>query len=334
MPQRPPTIYDVARMLGVSPSTVSRGLNHPGRLSSATEARVRAGVRDLGFHANPMARGLPTGRTMTLALLVADITNPVVFGMIRGAERAAAAGGHTLLIAESQESATSELATLHRVLRGVDGIVLATTRLAGRQISTLAASKPFVLINRALPGVRGVVPELDGGIGQLLAHLDKLGHRRLCYVGGPARSWVDRRRLTVLRRHAGRRDIEVITVPRVPPTVAGGAQAWAHALRSGASAIIAFNDLMAMGMLRSAASDGVAVPGQVSICGFDDIFGADLTSPALTTVRAPLDVAGQRAVRLLLAQLDGEQPEAQDTQPFPTELVVRGSTGPAKAGSG
>src|SRR6185437_5523990 len=98
------TIYDVATLAGVSPSTVSRALGKPGRISAATERRIRAAADELNFRINPMARALHTGRTHTLALVVADITNPVVFGIVRGAETAASAAGYTLVITESQES--------------------------------------------------------------------------------------------------------------------------------------------------------------------------------------------------------------------------------------
>ena len=99
-----PTIYDIAELAGVNPSTVSRALNKPGRISAKTEKLIQDAARTLNYRANPMARALPTGRTHTLGLIVADITNPMFFEVVRGAERAAAVGGYTLILAESQES--------------------------------------------------------------------------------------------------------------------------------------------------------------------------------------------------------------------------------------
>jgi LacI family transcriptional regulator len=114
--RRPPaTIYDVAKATGVSPSTVSRALNKPGRLKAATEQRIRDAAQELGYRINPMARALPTGKTGTLALLVSDITNPVYFDLVRGAERVATANGLTLIFAESQESPELEFATAQRL---------------------------------------------------------------------------------------------------------------------------------------------------------------------------------------------------------------------------
>lgn len=99
-----PTIYDVARLAGVNPSTVSRALSQPGRINVKTEAKIHAAAKELNYRLNPMARALPTGKTNTLGLLIADITNPVIFGIVRGAERAAARHGYTLVVTESQES--------------------------------------------------------------------------------------------------------------------------------------------------------------------------------------------------------------------------------------
>ena len=148
-----PTIYDIARLAGVNPSTVSRALSQPGRINVKTEERIQAAAKELNYRVNPIARALPTGRTNTLGLMVADITNPMIFGIVRGAERAAAEAGYTLVVAESQESGEREATAVERVLPSVDGLVLATTRLGDAQISHIADRKPTVIINRALEGV-------------------------------------------------------------------------------------------------------------------------------------------------------------------------------------
>src|SRR6478609_4383204 len=140
----PATIYDVAKATGVSPSTVSRALNKPGRLKEATERRIRDAAEQLGYRINPMARALPTGKTGTIALLVSDITNPVYFDVVRGAERVASENGLTLVFAESQESPELELATAQRLQTSVDGLFLVASRLDDERIVELAAAKPLV----------------------------------------------------------------------------------------------------------------------------------------------------------------------------------------------
>ncbi len=333
-PRSPATIYDVARLAQVSPSTVSRALNKPGRISAQTERKIRAAAERLEFEINPMARALPTGRRMTLALMLADITNPVVFGLIRGAERGAAAAGYTLIITESQESGEAELRMLRKIQASVDGIVLATTRGPAEPIRQFAHAKPIVLVNRAEPGVASIIPDVPGGVAQLLDHLRACGHANVAYLSGPAASWVNGERWAALVRLAPPRAMHVFQMPGRAPTMAGGAEALERVMLLPATAVIAFNDLMAIGLLRQARQEDIAVPGRLSIAGFDNIFGAELTTPALTTVAAPLEDAGARAVESLVALIEGSPARLPEVSPFELRLVVRDSTGPPAVGQG
>ncbi|KAA0962544.1 MULTISPECIES: LacI family DNA-binding transcriptional regulator [Microbacterium] len=323
-----PTIYDIAELAGVNPSTVSRALSKPGRVSAKTEARIRAAADQLDFRFNPMARALPTGRRQTLALVVADITNPVIFGIVRGAEKTAAEAGYTLVIAESQESDEAEAETIERLLPSVDGVVLATTRLSNERITALAAKKPAVLINRAVDGVSGVLPDIDSGVDALLTHLDGLGHRALVYVAGPSTSWISARRFERLLEGAEHRGMALTEVGHNAPTIEGGRDALRRVIASRATAVIGFNDLIAIGLMQAAAEQGLVVPRDLSVSGFDDIFGSELITPPLTTVRAQLTAAGARAVERLLEILAGAEDERTDA-PLETTLVIRESTGAA-----
>lgn len=317
------TIYDVAELAGVNPSTVSRAFSKPGRVSAATEAKIRAAAAELNFRPNPIARALPTGKTLTIGLVVADVTNPVVFGIIRGAERAASAAGYVLLVTESQESGEAEAAAIERLMPGVDGIVLATTRLVDERIEEIAARKPVVLINRSVPGVPGVLPDVTSGVDALIDHLADHGHRSVVFVSGPAQSWISARRWEAIMAASARRDMAVVEIGPNLPTVEGGRAITPRLLAARPTAVVAYNDLIAMGIIQAAGFVGVAVPGEVSIAGFDDIFGSDLITPALTTVRSQLLLAGERAVKQLL----GTEP-TDSGELLHTELVVRASTGP------
>lgn len=332
-PKSAPTIYDIAQLAGVNPSTVSRALSQPGRINIKTEQRIHAAAKELNYRVNPIARALPTGRTSTLALLVADITNPVLFGIVRGAERAAAAAGFTLVVAESQESGDLEATAAERVLPSVDGLLLATTRLADAQIRELASRKPVVVLNREVDGVDGVVPDVGHGVDQAVEHLHELGHRSIVYVSGPSTSWMSRRRWQALTESVVARGMSLIEIGPHLPTLDAGVASFDRVRLSGATAVVAFNDLMAIGLLREATRTGVILPDELSIIGFDDIFGSDFTTPALTTVRSPLEDAGERAVRLLLEAVGagtrvgtGSATDAA-AGTLRTELVVRGSTG-------
>lgn len=326
--QSAPTIYDVARLAGVSPSTVSRALNRPGRISPATSARIQAAADELDFRANPMARALPTGRSQTLGMLVADITNPMFFDVARGAERAAAAEGYTLVIAESQESDKREAEAADRVLPSVDGMILVTTRLTDAEITRLAQRKPLVVLNREVEGVDSVVADIVPGVDQAVAHLHDLGHRSLAFLAGPERSWMSGARQRVLQARAADRGLTVTVIGPGEPSRAGGRAALSRVIASRATAVIAYNDLMAIGLLKAAQEVDVAVPTAFSIIGFDDIFGADLTTPALTTVRTPLAQMGELAVRATLDPVGFRAHRSEVA--LETELVIRRSSGPAR----
>ncbi|WP_165368176.1 LacI family DNA-binding transcriptional regulator [Phytoactinopolyspora endophytica] len=318
------TIYDIARELDLSPSTVSRALNKPGRVAAKTEQRIRDAAAKLGYRGNPMARSLPTGRTRMLGLVVSDVTNPVFFRLVRGAEQACGELGYTLVLAESQESGEVEYGTLDRLLPAVDGVVLAAARLEDDQIRQIAASKDVVLINRRVGELPAIVPDIDGGVAQAIDHLATLGHTSIAYLAGPATSWMSRERGERLFEHAVARGLTFVEIGPTSPDLGGGQSALRRVQASGVTAVLAYNDLMAIGLLRACRAEGIDVPGDLNIMGFDDIFGADLTTPALTTVRSPLDRAGDAAVRSLVATFDGSEPAAPD--PLPTEIVVREST--------
>lgn len=325
------TIYDIARVAGVNPSTVSRALSKPGRINVKTEERIQAAAKELNYRLNPMARALPTGRTSTLGLLIADFTNPMFFNVVRGAEREARLRGYTLVLAESQESVEREAETAERVLPSVDGLVLVTTRLSDQQIRELAERKPLVVINREVEGVHGIVPDLDPGFDQALAHLAELGHSSIAYLSGPANSWINRARWESILSKAPERGMTIVEIGPVAPTLDGGRGALERVTASGVSAVLAYNDLMAIGLMRAAQEHGLKVPGRLSVIGFDDIFGSDFTSPRLSTIRTPLGPIGERAVRRALDLIDDEaDAPTTEARPLPTELVARDSTGPVE----
>jgi DNA-binding LacI/PurR family transcriptional regulator len=318
------TIYDVARLSGVSPSTVSRALNNPGRLSAQTEQRVQEVADSVGYRTNPMARALPTGRTHTVGLILSDITNPVYFDLVRGVERVAAAGGYILILADSQESADRENETAQRLLASVDGLILVGTRLDNADIRWLAERKPLFVVNRKVQGVPGVVPQVRPGIRHAVEHLAALGHRSLAYLSGPDSSWMSRQRCRTLQLEVRERRMTMVEIGPGVPTLEGGWGALPDVRSSGATAVVAYNDLMATGLLKACRDAGVHVPEELSVIGFDDIFGSDFTSPPLTTIRTPLGLVGDEAARRLIALV--EKGEDARRTPLASEFVLRDST--------
>lgn len=328
--QRPiATIYDIAQATGLNASTVSRALRGTGRVSRTTSERVTEAARDLGYRANALARGLTSGRTHTLAFIVADITNPMIFDVVRGAEREALEHGFTLVVAESHESGDEESTALERLIPIIDGAILAVSRLDDQALREVAAKVPVTLINRVADTIPSVVPDVASGSAELVEHLAALGHRHLVYVAGPEQAWVGGRRWQAVCERAGELGLAITQVGPLPPTREGGASSVPAVLATGATAAIAFNDLMAIGLLGGLRAAGVDVPGHLSVAGFDNIFGSDFTTPTLTTVRAPLAELGASAVQLLLGIVRGDEPRSATSPAPPTSLVVRDSTGPA-----
>jgi DNA-binding LacI/PurR family transcriptional regulator len=317
------TLHDVAREAGVAVSTVSRALSNPDRVSARTREHVRAVATRLGYRPNRIAQALPSGRTRMLALLVPDITNPHNFGLVRGAEAQAAAAGYTLVLGDTQESAERESAHADRLGSAVDGFVLISSRLPDDELRELRRRHPVVLFNRELEDFPSVVLDSVDGSRQVVEHLVALGHRRLAYLGGPASAWMDAERRRSLSADAARAGAEITRLGPFSPTLDGGAAAADVGLGSGATAFVAFNDLLAIGILQRLERRGVDVPGRISVVGFDDIFGSDFCHPPLTTVTSPAEQAGRMLIDMLLGTC------APGRAVLPTPLHVRDSTGVA-----
>lgn len=323
---RPPTIYDVATAAGVAASTVSRAFSRPGRVNFETAERIRKVAADLGYRTNPLARALPTGRTSMIALVISDITNPFYNEIIRGAQSAAAGADYTMLLADAQESDRREREALDRALPIVEGVVLATSRMSDSTIRMIAKQKAMIVLNRAVSDVPSVVTDNPRGIRRAVEHLAELGHHTITYVAGPEASWADGVRWRSLREAVMELELQCRRIGPFPPTVPGGNQAAVELAQHPTSAAIAYNDQIAIGLIRGLVAVGARVPADVSVIGFDNIFAADLITPRLTTVAAPLRSQGVTAVRNLLAIVGGARPRTGEPVVLPVKLVVRDST--------
>jgi LacI family transcriptional regulator, repressor for deo operon, udp, cdd, tsx, nupC, and nupG len=321
------TIYDVARAAGVAPSTVSRAFSRPGRVNAATAERIRMVADDLGYRTNPLARALSTARTQMLALMVSDVGNPFYAEVIRGAQTAASAGGSTILLVDAQESGRRERAALERLLPTVDGVVLAGTRMADSAIRMIAKQKPVIVLNRAVVDVPSVVTDNARGARLAVEHLAGLGHESLAYAAGPEASWADSKRWQSLRDSAGELDLRIRRLGPFSPDLRGGLRAADALTGQPATAVVAYNDQVAIGLVRGLTGLGRRVPEDVSVVGFDNIDAAGLVTPGLTTVAAPLRVEGRSAVEHLLAMIAGGAPGVGRSMVLPVRLVVRESTG-------
>jgi len=322
-----PTIYDVARAAGVAPSTVSRALAKPGRVSFRTAERVRQVAEELGYRTGRIDLAVSTRGVGVLALIVADIGNPVFVGMIRGAEREASKHGLTLAVIETQESQEAEQQAVDRMAGTVDGLILSSSRLPDTAIRALAKRKPLVVLNRTVGEVASVVSDNVRAIKRASEHLAGLGHTSIAYLGGPEASYADGMRWRGLKEAGMELDLQVRRLGPFLPTLRGGAMAAEPWLRRPTTAVIGYNDLMAIGFMQAVIAAGRRVPQDVSVIGFDNIVDAGLVEPGLTTIAAPLVSIGSTAVAYLVSR---RQQPAEMAEPvlLPGELVLRASTGP------
>jgi DNA-binding LacI/PurR family transcriptional regulator len=323
--RRPVTLFDVAREAGVAVSTVSRALSNPGRVSRDTRDHVQAVARRLDYRPNRMARALPSGRSNMLALLVPDITNPHNFGLIRGAEAQARAAGYTLILGHTEENADLERSNAERLESVVDGMILASSRLPEADLRELATRSSVVLFNREVAGFSRVVTDAGDGARQIVQHLAALGHRSIAYLGGPRNAWTDAERWRALSRAARSAGIAATRHGPFFPTLEHGAAAADVGRATGATALVVFNDLLAIGVLQRLEQLGVRVPDELSVVGNDDIFGSDFCNPPLTTVTSPAEQAGRALVDVLL---DGRDAGTEQRVLLSTQLRVRESTAP------
>lgn len=320
---------DVASRSGVSTATVSRILSGSAPARPETRDRVLAAARELGYRPSAIARALKRRETRTLGLIVTDITNPFYPQIVRAVEIAAHERGYGILLANGGDDAVRELAHLDLLVeRRVDGIIVASSRMTRHHAARLRGiSVPVILLNDPMTGTDLPVGATHHRRGALVAteHLVDLGHRRIGHISAPAdHAASGLRRMGV--RDGLRRVGEAIVVEG-DGSVAGGAASVPALLAAGVTAIVAYNDLTAIGALRGLREHGVVVPRACSVVGFDDIPMAAWTDPPLTTVRQPTDLLGRWAVDRVVGAVTGTERSVARVLLEP-ELIIRDTTAP------
>lgn len=328
MQQRRPTIYDVAQHCGLAASTVSRAFNNPGRVNARTRESVRAAAREIGYEPRPLARAESPGRARTLTLVVSDIANPHYATVIKSAQARCLERDYTLALIDSDESPRVEASNLRRLLATTSGGILATSRLSDDLVLQLFRHRPLVVLNREIGDVPNLIVDTANGMRKAVRHLAAFGHRSIAYLSGPRNSWINGQRWSAVREEASSLGVRAAVLGPFSPDRQGGHEAADAFVLQGATAAISYNDLVAIGALQHMQSLGIRLPRDRSLVGCDDIFGADLTVPALTTIAGPADKLGAGAVDTMHAQLSGLLDSPGSTV-FDAHLVVRGSTGPS-----
>ncbi len=323
-PTTPPaTIRDVAALARVSVAAVSRFVNAKQRFTPEVEARIAAAISQVGYRSNPTARGMATGRSGAVAVLVAGVDRPQTAALVKGVNREALLAGYDLLIVDT-ERAESPPRELQRLLGlQVDGLVIASALPAGSAELLVRYGRPFIDLTRAGKG-----RDMHHEAGALAArYLARSGHRRVVFLAcdeeaGSAAQWQGMHEAlsgTLLSLH----------VHTLGAATADAAVACASALVLAAEppdAVVACNDLIAMGLLGEVQRLGLQVPAALSVVGMGNMPMAAYLSPALTTVDLNGEAQGASAMRQLLAAMRGEM-SADEAVPAPSpRLVVRDSS--------
>ena len=332
------SITDVAKLAGVSAATVSRVVSSaPYAVSPATRARVLDAARTLDYVPNALARGLLKSYIPVVGVVVHDITDPYFSEVVRGVEDAAASGGYLVITCSSDRIPERENSYV-RLLRSMRA---ATLIFAGSGLDDPAVNEEMHKHLAAMRGYGAAVVHLSphafgdaevgvdnaGGIASMVAELVRLGHRQIAFLAGPTSLYVARQRLEGYRR--GVADAGIPFDERLVVSTAfnrEGGVLGIDTLLGGVApftAVCSANDLLALGAVQRLAELGIAVPGDVSVAGFDDIQTAAIATPGLSTVRLPLHEIGRRGFAFAEGLLAGRHPA---NEILPTEVVMRGST--------
>ncbi len=343
------TIRDVARESGYSASTVSIVLNNAPLsryIPEGTKGRIQTAARRLGYRPNPLARSLRSQRSNIVGVMVFDITDPFCTPILRGLENALYQASYLSLLADAHNEPHRFERYLEMLLdRRVEGLIVIANwlvtdievlaDLTEKQVPTVIAGRAFEIEN-----ISTVSVDNEGGAALALEHLYALGHREIAFLRGPKALASSGQRWKGIRNFAQsvalRLDAKsIVELPEsLDPNSSfeAGAQLTTELLRGGKSfsALVAYDDVTALGALRALKKKGLRVPEDCSVVGFDDVAQASLSAPSLTTVRQPMEAMGSMSVGMMLDAIkavDQNKSIPVVRRKIPAELVVRESTG-------
>ena len=321
-------IDEVAAEAGVSRATVSRAFARPERVQEATRRRVLAAAAALNYRPQTRTRASQSVKR-TLGLFVPDIANPFFAPFIKAVELKARQHGYAVMIADSDEHSGDEVALVEAMAARVDGLILMSPRMTDVELRTICAAHQTVVLYRYIDGVQNAVLVNDDGLTQAMQQLHALGHRRVVYLAGPPRAYTNTVRHNVLHAAAAKLDVELIELGPFEPRYEEGARATDLVCAVRATTIIAYNDLIALGLVAQLAARNIVAGRDISVIGIDDSWLARISSPPLTTVHVPVEETGRLAVQMLLDMPSDPSEMVEDRIiTLPTRLIIRASLGP------
>ncbi len=326
------SIKDVAKHSGVSIATVSHVLNGTRHTRPQTRERVLTAIRELGYSQNQSARNLARGTSSLLGVLVSDVRNPFFPEITAAFQDQALAHNMDAMLINTNYDPQRTLNSVRRLIgMQVPGIAIFTSQIDDTVVDLLAQKRiaaVYLDLGRVDTAVSNIVLEYSQGIDASLQYLWDLGHRRISYISGPPGLLSIRRRKDAFLQSAARLGVEVASVVDSDFTVRGAYQACIKVLEGKRpSAIMAGNDLAAIGVLHRAYDAGIRVPQDLSVVGFDDILLAEFTQPALTTVAVPRPELGKIGFETLWAMLSDPHLTGREIR-VPTTLRIRQSAAP------
>jgi DNA-binding LacI/PurR family transcriptional regulator len=333
-------IKDVAREAGVSTATVSHVINNTRFVSESTREKVLRAIESCGYYPNEQARTLASGKSNILGVVVSDISNPFFPELVKSIETAAFEHGYDLILANTNYDSERTSNYVRRMIaRKVAGVAIMTSELDSALIDELARRHicvVFLDLGAHAERMSNIVVDYEIGIEEAIRHLVSLGHERIAYLGGPNRLRSAAKRLEAFQAAVAKH------LPGKSPCpvfegdfrLEGGREAARAILESTnlPTAVVAANDMMAMGAMREFRYAGLSIPDEMSIVGFDDIAFAALADPALTTISLPRPELGRKAVDALIMTIERADHQGEEFH-IPTHLIQRGSTAHARGGA-
>ncbi|HET7398249.1 MAG TPA: LacI family DNA-binding transcriptional regulator [Intrasporangium sp.] len=323
------TIHDVAREAGVSIATVSRVVSGNPQVNAEMVGLVRTAAEKLGYSPNSAAQGLASGQYRSIGVVVPDLGNPYFNDILKSTVTAAAAERYRMVVSDSGGDPEEEFNACQQQLSQVDGLLVLSSRMPVERLHALAGQQvPVVLVNRVELGVALPMVAADNfsAMLELCQHLRDLGHTKVAYLAGSPLAWQNRERWRGVQQ-ARIMGMEASLI-QADATISAGYAATDEALAAGPTAILAYNDLAAIGVMARLRELGLRVPHDISVTGFDDIEVAQHATPPLTTATSPKAELGRLAWELLRAGLNGERAPLPPL--LPAEVVLRSSTGRAR----
>ncbi|TPF97907.1 hypothetical protein EP30_00775 [Bifidobacterium sp. UTCIF-39] len=324
------TLDEVAAVAGVSPATVSRALSRPGRVNYKTAQRVLLVAKELGYRSDKVDSFREEQLHGMVTAIVPDINNPAFTTAIHTLQSTGIRRGFSVTVSDSEEDVSQEKRLLSNAAQLADGVVLISPRLSDTALRKAAQLKPVTVINRIVGGLPCVIPDLNSSLDDAIDQLYAFGHRSITYLAGPTLSWQEGHRWQLVAQLCAQRGIKVRRMQCEAPTYRGGYHDFQDFLDHPTTAVIAYNDVMALGFMAFLKQHDVRIPDQVSVVGIDGTRLAQMFEPPLASIIIPRREMIETGTTMCIDRiLHAADPGAAPIRHCATSFLPQASIGPA-----